>query len=105
MRNLASATTRAYSADVRVFKGWCKQHSRIWMPALAETVISFLAAQAAGGISRSTLNRRAAAIRRAHVEAGYEPPTNLEVFKRGKREITSKISRELIRACDGERSS
>ena len=52
------------------------------MPAKPAAVAAFLSAEAAGGAKASTLGRRCAAIRDAHIAAGYPNPTgDTEVSK------------------------
>src|SRR5689334_19954208 len=52
------------------------------LPASADSVATFLAAQAAAGAKASTLGRRAAAIRYAPRLAGHEPPTGAQAVMR-----------------------
>ena len=72
---LSPATRRAYRADMRIFEAWCAARGLAALPASPETAASFLAAEAASGRAVSTVMRRAAAIRYAHMLAGAEPPT------------------------------
>ena len=72
---LSPATRRAYRADMRIFEVWCAARGLAALPASAETASSFLADEAASGRAVSTVMRRAAAIRYAHMLAGAEPPT------------------------------
>ena len=72
---LSPATRRAYRADMRIFEVWCAARGLAALPASAETASSFLAGEAASGRAVSTVMRRAAAIRYAHMLAGAEPPT------------------------------
>src|SRR5579884_1665261 len=65
----ASATLRAYAADLANFKAWCEAHGFTPMPATPETVGAYLAA-AGLGYALPTLRRRVAAIARAHRIAG-----------------------------------
>ena len=73
---LSPATRRAYRSDTAAFGAWCAAHGQEAMPAGAETVAAFLAAEAEAGRAVSTIVRRAAAIRYAHLLAGADPPTS-----------------------------
>lgn len=75
----AEATRRAYGADVLSFKAWADQHDLAALPAAPETVVLFLAAQAGMGKRPSTIQRRLAAIRHLHREAGHLSPTDTEI--------------------------
>jgi len=75
----AESTRRAYAADLLAFKGWADQHGIDALPATPESVALFLAAQASEGKRPATLQRRLAAIRHLHREAGYPSPTDAEV--------------------------
>jgi site-specific recombinase XerD len=72
------ATQRAYATDFRVFDTWCRERGLNTLPATAEVVAAFLAAQAACGKRPSTLGRRRAAIAHFHRAASYDPPTDDE---------------------------
>jgi len=75
------ATRAAYRSDFRIFTTWCTARGVCPLPASAETVAGFLAAQAEAGHAASTISRRGAAIRYAHKLAGHEPPGNSETVK------------------------
>jgi site-specific recombinase XerD len=77
----AESTRQAYRSDFRIFTSWCASRGVSPLPAAAETVAGFLAAQAEAGLAASTISRRGAAIRHAHKLAGHEPPTNSEAVK------------------------
>jgi site-specific recombinase XerD len=77
-RAQAPATVRAYAADVRTFSTWCRVRGLESCPATPGTVAVFLADEARRGVKPSTLSRRLAAIRHAHVAAHLEPPTAAE---------------------------
>jgi site-specific recombinase XerD len=81
MAEKSDATRRAYRSDFDIFVAWCSARGVDSLPASPETVQVFLASQAIGKAKASTLNRRVAAIRYAHVLAGFEPPTNSELVK------------------------
>lgn len=75
----AESTRRAYAADLLAFKGWADQHGIDALPATPQSVALFLAAQASEGKRPATLQRRLAAIRHLHREAGHPSPTDAEV--------------------------
>ena len=75
----AESTRRAYAADLLAFKGWADKHGVEALPATPQSVALFLAAQASEGRRPATLQRRLAAIRHLHREAGYPSPTDAEV--------------------------
>jgi site-specific recombinase XerD len=77
----APSTRAAYQSDFRIFTRWCASRGVSALPAAAETVAAFLAAQAEAGLAASTITRRGAAIRYAHKLAGHEPPGNSEAVK------------------------
>jgi site-specific recombinase XerD len=76
----AVSTRRAYSTDLRLFRVYCDSKGVSALPALPETVVAYLAAEAS--IAKpSTIGRRVAAIRYAHKLAGLETPTDAEGVK------------------------
>jgi len=77
----APATRTAYRGDFTRFRLWCMARNVSALPASAETVAGYLAAEAEAGLAASTIGRRCAAIRHAHKLAGHEPPTNIEAVK------------------------
>jgi site-specific recombinase XerD len=77
----APATRRAYRNDLRIFASYCANRGVDALPALPQVVGAFLSAEAAGGAKASTLGRRLAAIRYAHLAAGFESPTASEELK------------------------
>ncbi|GJG86831.1 hypothetical protein tb265_20120 [Gemmatimonadetes bacterium T265] len=76
------ATARAYTSDVTVFTAWCVARALPSCPAAPATVAVFLADEAQRGVKASTLSRRLAAIRYAHLAAQLEPPTQAEEVRR-----------------------
>jgi site-specific recombinase XerD len=74
----APATRRAYRADVRIFARYCDERGICPLPTDPAVVAAFLAAEADGGAKASTLSRRIAAIRYAHLAAGFDAPTTGE---------------------------
>src|SRR5215813_1516193 len=77
----APATRRAYGSDFRIFEAWCAGRGTTALPATAETVAAFLAAEVERGIRPSTIGRRVAAVRYAHKLAGHAVPTDDERVK------------------------
>jgi site-specific recombinase XerD len=75
----AQSTRRAYAADLMAFKGWADEVGLEALPASPDTVVLFLSAQAGEGKRPSTLQRRLAAIRHLHREAGHTSPTDTEM--------------------------
>jgi len=75
-------TRRAYETDHRLFVAWCEAKGvSAALPASAETVAAFLAAEADTGKRPSTVGRRLAAIRDFHKLAGLPTPTDAEAVK------------------------
>lgn len=72
----AKSTWRAYFSDWQQFESWCGAVGLMTLPAKPETIAMFVASQAAGGLSPSTLTRRLAAIRLIHLGAGHPSPHN-----------------------------
>jgi len=77
----AAATRRAYGAGFEIFARWCSSRGVSALPAMAKTVVAFLACEVERGIRPSTIGRRVAAIRYAHRLAGHEVPTDDERVK------------------------
>jgi integrase len=71
---VSSATRRAYRADWADFGNWCDARGLATLPATAGTTCSYLA-DCAGRLKVSTVERRAAAIARAHEASGLPAPT------------------------------
>jgi len=67
----APSTRRAYCADWRHFAVWCADRAVDARPATPETVADYVADAAASGSSASTIGRRLAAVRSAHLTAGH----------------------------------
>jgi site-specific recombinase XerD len=70
----ASATTRAYASDWRIFLDWCDERGLESLPALPAAVATFLGAEADRGIKAPTIGRRLAAIGHHHRQSGFDPP-------------------------------
>lgn len=75
----SEATRRAYAVDVQVFKRWCDQQQIDALPATPQVVCLFLAAQVEERKSPATIERRLAAIRYLHREAGLLNPCDHEL--------------------------
>ena len=76
----ADNTKRAYRADWRDFCSWCDAHQLAPLPAQPETIALYLTSLAEI-LKPSTLQRRLAAIAKAHQTAGHESPTQREAVK------------------------
>ena len=75
-KSRAKSTCRAYRSDWQQFEAWCGTVGLATLPAKPNTIAMFVASQAAGGLSPSTLARRLAAIRLIHLGAGHPSPHN-----------------------------
>lgn len=73
----AASTVRAYRSDWRHFVAWCVAHALGSLPATPETVGLFLA-EFGGLLKPATLQRRLAAIAKAHQAAGHESPASMK---------------------------
>jgi site-specific recombinase XerD len=69
-------TTRAYASDWKQFTAWCDRYRLEPLPAPAAVVGLYLTSLAKRGLAVSTIRRRAAAIARAHRQAGHLPATS-----------------------------
>jgi integrase len=87
----AANTRRAYAADVRCFGAWCAAAGFADSPAPPEAVARYLEAKA-GELGVSTLARRLAAIRTAHLDQDQVPPDSAEI-----RQVWRGIKRQLGR--------
>jgi site-specific recombinase XerD len=56
----APNTLRGYRSDWAHFTQWCERHGLETLPALPETVASYLSATAESGLKAGTIQRRAA---------------------------------------------
>jgi site-specific recombinase XerD len=92
----AASTRKAYGADLRLFKAWCEARGVSALPAAAETVAAYLAAEART-TKPSTLGRRVAAIRYAHKLAGLPLPTDSEGVKATMRGIRRTFGSARVR--------
>ena len=73
-------TQRAYQSDIKLFKTWCLQYEHIALPASAVTLAMYMTFLAETS-KWASLNRKLAAIRKYHLLAGFELPTNNADFK------------------------
>lgn len=69
-------TTRAYASDWKQFTAWCDRYRLQSLPAPAAVIALYLTSLAKRGLAVSTIRRRAAAIARAHRQAGQLPATS-----------------------------
>ena len=92
----AASTRKAYRTDFRLFKAWCDARGVSPLPAAAETVAAYLAAEAKTA-KPSTLGRRVAAIRYAHKLAGLALPTDAEGVKATMRGIRRTFGSARVR--------
>jgi site-specific recombinase XerC len=72
----AASTRDGYEADFRLFEAWCADNGLAAMPAEPSTVATYVAIEAQRGIRPSTLERRLAAIRHIHINAGHQSPAD-----------------------------
>jgi site-specific recombinase XerD len=77
----SDATRRCYAADLQAFNRWCESRGLPALPAHSDTVVLFLAAQAAKGQKPATIVRKLAAIRHLHREAGHPTPTDSDAVR------------------------
>lgn len=70
----ATSTVKAYSSDWRLFEAWCERYAFTALPATPEVAALYLTSLARRGLKVSTVRRRAAAITRAHRQAGLTSP-------------------------------
>ena len=77
----AAGTRRAYRSDFRIFSTWCSDRDLSAVPATADTVAAFLAAEADAGVKTSTIGRRLAAISYAHELADAPSPTETSLVR------------------------
>lgn len=69
-------TTAAYTSDWNDFSTWCAHHGKRTLPAAASVVAAYLD-DLASRYRASTVERRVAAIRAQHVDAGLTSPTDV----------------------------
>jgi len=71
----AASTRRAYRSDFDDFERWSVEMGQKPMPALPGTVAAYLATLVDRRLKASTIRRRLAAIRHAHLSNGFDAPT------------------------------
>lgn len=89
--SLATATQRAYRADLQHFRGWGGH-----IPSTSSQVAQYLADHA-GTLAVATLRRRLATLAKAHAAKGYPNPVDCEAVKmtlRGIRRTNGKPQRQ-----------
>jgi len=112
----ASSTIRAYRSDWNHFVAWCATHALVSLPAAPESVSLYLA-EFGGLLKPATLQRRLAAIAKAHQAAGHGSPAGMkhaavsEVWKGirrthgaaqdGKTAVLTKDLRAMLRTLPG----
>lgn len=79
--SVSEATLDAYQADWACFTTWCDATGHAALPATSETVALFIAARADAGDRPVTVERRLAAIAKAHKVAGVDSPTRAAVVR------------------------
>jgi site-specific recombinase XerD len=77
----SDASRRAYRSDFHVFSRWCDARNLSPLPAAPATLAAFLASEARRGTKPSSITRRIAGIRHAHLLAGHESPTRAEMVE------------------------
>lgn len=100
----SDATLRAYASDWRIYEAWCQGHGLDTLPASAEQIAVFIAAEAERGTAVSTLVRRVAAIGYHHKRAGHIAPTARDGAGR-LAEVLAGIRRELGRPPNRKRAT
>ena len=77
----ADATRRAYRSDWAAFEAYCRRQGQACLPATPAIVAAFVSSEARRGLSASSISRRVASIRYAHLLAKHETPTESEAVK------------------------
>jgi site-specific recombinase XerC len=77
----AANTRKAYRSDFALFQAWCASRGVASLPATAETMGGYIAAEADRGMKASSIGRRLAAIGYAHKLAGLPVPTEIEAVR------------------------
>jgi site-specific recombinase XerD len=72
----ATSTRHGYEAHFRLFEAWCGDNELAGRPEEPASVAIYITIEAQRGIRPSTLERRLAAIRHTHIEAGHESPAD-----------------------------
>lgn len=71
---MSANTRRAYASDLGAWERWCVTHGATPLPATGDDLVSHLADMAAASASESALNRRIAALVKAHRLLDLTPP-------------------------------
>ena len=87
----AGATLRAYAADFDDFRAWCASVDAEPLPAAPAIIAAYLSTLTTRGLKASTIKRRLAAIRSAHLRAGRDNPTAHELVKAAHKGIRRSI--------------
>jgi site-specific recombinase XerD len=69
------ATRRAYTHDLTAYRDWCATVGRVPIPATPQTFADYATHLAQAGYAPRTIQRAFGAIRTAHRESGYDPPS------------------------------
>jgi site-specific recombinase XerD len=77
----SEASRRAYRSDFELFRLWCEARNLSPLPAVPATLAAFLACEAQRGSKPSSIARRIAGIRHAHLLAGHQPPSQSEMVR------------------------
>jgi site-specific recombinase XerD len=80
-------TERSWRADWRSFTTWCRSEGVETLPALPDTVASYLRAESAAGRAVATITHRASTIAKAHRVAGLIDPCATEPVRLALRAI------------------
>lgn len=73
--SISANTKKAYQSDYRQFENWCKASGAKSLPATPAIAAEYFSDMAKSGAKASTISRRRAAIRLAHVSAGHADVT------------------------------
>lgn len=73
-RRLCARSQVNYRSDFGIFERWCLAAGRCALPAVPDTLSLFVTAQLAEGHKVSTVDRRLAGIRHAHLSSGHTLP-------------------------------
>ena len=93
-QNFSSNTRKAYQHDFATFAEFCIAHEKQYLPSDDQTVCAFLASIITK--KYSTISRFCVSIKRFHVDAGYDSPTESNSVK----SVLKGIRREIGISCD-----
>lgn len=93
-KGISEATRKAYLSDFASFADFCIAHDRSWMPADDQTVSAYLSSIITKRYA--SISRAVVSIRRYHLEAGHQSPTDSQSVKA----LLKGIRREIGIACD-----